>query len=119
LDIGIINMRFKYLDMDTVSDVKYPDSDTDISEPFKWIRSRIRSENIRTVFIPVHRRTSMRGRCANAAVACGMRGGAYRRCSRMSMRTGTSMRRLATRNPNGLDVAYASVIDYLYLYIVL
>jgi hypothetical protein len=33
LDIDIINMRFEYSDMDTVSDVKYPDSDTDRSEP--------------------------------------------------------------------------------------
>ena len=29
LDIDIINMRFDYSDMDTVSDVEYPDSDMD------------------------------------------------------------------------------------------
>ena len=29
LDIDIINMRFDYLDTDMVSDVEYPDSDTD------------------------------------------------------------------------------------------
>ena len=28
LDIDIINMRFKYSDTNTVSDVEYPDSDT-------------------------------------------------------------------------------------------
>ena len=35
LDIDIIIMRFGYLDTDTntVSDVKYQDSDTDISKP--------------------------------------------------------------------------------------
>ena len=33
LDIDIINMRFEYLDTDTVSDVGYPDSDTDRSQP--------------------------------------------------------------------------------------
>ena len=35
LDIDIINMRFEYSDMDTdtVSDVGYPDSDTDKSQP--------------------------------------------------------------------------------------
>ena len=33
LDIDIINIRFKYLDTDTVSDVKHSDSNTDISEP--------------------------------------------------------------------------------------
>ena len=35
LDIDIINMRFEYSDTDTdmVSDVEYPDSDTDRSEP--------------------------------------------------------------------------------------
>jgi hypothetical protein len=33
LDVDIINMRFKYSDTDTVSDVEYPDSDTDISKP--------------------------------------------------------------------------------------
>ena len=37
LDINIINMRFEYLDTDTdtdtVSDVGYPDSDTDRSQP--------------------------------------------------------------------------------------
>ena len=31
LDIDIINMRFEYSDTDTVSDVEYPDSDTDRS----------------------------------------------------------------------------------------
>jgi hypothetical protein len=30
LDIDIINMRFEYSDTDTVLDVEYPDSDTDI-----------------------------------------------------------------------------------------
>ena len=29
LDTDIINMRFKYLDTDTVSDIEYPDSDMD------------------------------------------------------------------------------------------
>jgi hypothetical protein len=29
MDIDSINMRFEYLDMDTVSDIEYPDSDTD------------------------------------------------------------------------------------------
>jgi hypothetical protein len=33
LDVDIINMRFKYSDTDTVSDVEYPDLDTDRSEP--------------------------------------------------------------------------------------
>ena len=33
LDIDIINMRFEYSDTDTVSDVGYPDSDTDRSQP--------------------------------------------------------------------------------------
>jgi len=33
LDVDIINIRFKYSDTDTVSDVKYSDSDTDRSEP--------------------------------------------------------------------------------------
>jgi hypothetical protein len=33
LDIDIINMWFKYSDTDTVSDVKYPDSDTDGLKP--------------------------------------------------------------------------------------
>jgi hypothetical protein len=33
LDVDIINMRFKYSDTDTVSDVEYLDSDTDISKP--------------------------------------------------------------------------------------
>ena len=32
LDIDIVNMRFDYLDTDTVSDVEYPDSDTDRSK---------------------------------------------------------------------------------------
>jgi hypothetical protein len=35
LDIDIINIRFEYLYTDTVSDIKYPDSNTDIFEPFK------------------------------------------------------------------------------------
>jgi hypothetical protein len=34
LDIDIINMRFEYSDTDTVSDVAYPDSDTDRFKPF-------------------------------------------------------------------------------------
>ena len=33
LDIDIINMRFEYLNTDTVSDVGYPDSDMDRSQP--------------------------------------------------------------------------------------
>ena len=33
LGIDIINIRFEYSDMDTVSDVGYPDSDTDRSQP--------------------------------------------------------------------------------------
>ena len=33
LDVDIINMRFDYLDTDTVSDVEYLDSDTDRFEP--------------------------------------------------------------------------------------
>jgi hypothetical protein len=33
LDIDIINMRFGYSDMDTISDVEYPDSDIDKSKP--------------------------------------------------------------------------------------
>ena len=33
LDINIINMRFEYSDMDTILDVGYPNSDTDISQP--------------------------------------------------------------------------------------
>jgi hypothetical protein len=33
LDIDIINMRFDYSDTDTVSDVEYPDSDADRSQP--------------------------------------------------------------------------------------
>jgi len=47
-------MRFEYLDTDTVSDVKYLDSDTNGSNPSKQIWSQIRSENIRTVFIPTN-----------------------------------------------------------------
>ena len=35
LDIDIINMRFEYSDTDTVSDVGYPDSDTDRSQPLQ------------------------------------------------------------------------------------
>ena len=34
LDIDVINMRFEYSDMDTVSDVKYLNSDTNRSELF-------------------------------------------------------------------------------------
>jgi hypothetical protein len=30
LDVDIINMRFEYSDTDSVSDVEYPDLDTDI-----------------------------------------------------------------------------------------
>ena len=33
LDVDTINIRFKYLDTDMVSDVEYSDSDTDRSEP--------------------------------------------------------------------------------------
>ena len=33
LDIDITNMQFEYSDTDTVSDVGYPDSDTDRSQP--------------------------------------------------------------------------------------
>jgi len=33
LDVDIINIRFKYLDTDTVSDVEYSDSEMDRSEP--------------------------------------------------------------------------------------
>jgi hypothetical protein len=33
LDIDIINMRFEYSDMDTISDVEYPDSDIDEFKP--------------------------------------------------------------------------------------
>jgi hypothetical protein len=33
LDIDIINMQFKYLDTDTVSNVEYLDSDMNRSEP--------------------------------------------------------------------------------------
>ena len=33
LDVDIINMRFKYSDIDTVLDVEYSDSDTDKFEP--------------------------------------------------------------------------------------
>jgi len=48
-DHGMHNMRFEYTD--TVSDVEYPNSDTDGSEPSKRIRSRIQSKNISTVLI--------------------------------------------------------------------
>ena len=34
LDVDIMNIRFKYSDTDTVSDVEYSNSNTDISEPF-------------------------------------------------------------------------------------
>jgi hypothetical protein len=53
LDSDIINMRFEYSNMDTVSDVEYPDSDMDIFGPLSRIRSQIRLENIRTVFTHV------------------------------------------------------------------
>jgi hypothetical protein len=35
LDIDVINMRFEYsdTDMDTVSDIEYPDSNADIYQP--------------------------------------------------------------------------------------
>ena len=33
LDVDIINMQSEYSDTDTVSNVEYPDSDTDGSEP--------------------------------------------------------------------------------------
>jgi len=33
LDVDIINIRFKYLNTDTVSDVEYSDSDMDRSKP--------------------------------------------------------------------------------------
>jgi len=33
LDVDIINIRFKYSDTNTVSDVEYSDSNTDRSEP--------------------------------------------------------------------------------------
>ena len=33
LDIDIINIRFEYSDADAVSDVEYPDSDIDRSQP--------------------------------------------------------------------------------------
>jgi len=51
LGIDIANMLFEYSDTDPVSDVEYPDSDTDRSEPLR-IQSRIRSENINTVCTP-------------------------------------------------------------------
>ena len=57
LDVDIINIRFKYSDTDTVSDVDYSDSNTDRSEPPKRIWSRIWSQNICTVFIPACRHT--------------------------------------------------------------
>jgi hypothetical protein len=34
LDVDMINIRFKYSKTDTESDVKYSDSNMDISEPF-------------------------------------------------------------------------------------
>jgi hypothetical protein len=33
LYVDVINMRFEYLDMDTVLDVEYPDSDTNGYKP--------------------------------------------------------------------------------------
>ena len=33
LDVDIINIRFKYSDTDTVSDIEYLDSDMDRSKP--------------------------------------------------------------------------------------
>jgi hypothetical protein len=42
-------MRFDYSDTNTVSDVKYPDLNIDISEPSKRIWSLVQSENIPNV----------------------------------------------------------------------
>ena len=52
LDIDIINIRFEYSDMDTVSDVDIRTQIRTDLNPSKRIRFRIRSENIRTIFIP-------------------------------------------------------------------
>ena len=50
LDIDIINIRFEYSDTDTISDIEYRTRiRTDLNHS-KWIRSRMWSENIRTVF---------------------------------------------------------------------
>ena len=35
LDVDIINIRFKYSDADTISDIEYSNSNTDVSEPLK------------------------------------------------------------------------------------
>ena len=51
LDIDIINMRFEYSDTDTVSDVDIRTRIRTDLNPSKRIRFRIRSENIRTIFI--------------------------------------------------------------------
>ena len=40
LDVDIINIRFKYLNTDTISDVKYSDSRRDLNHS-KQIQSRI------------------------------------------------------------------------------
>jgi hypothetical protein len=50
LDIDIINIQFEYSDMNTLSDVEYLDLIRTDLNPSKRIRSRIRSENICTVF---------------------------------------------------------------------
>ena len=55
LDVDIINIRFKYSDMDTVSDVNIRTrirTDLNLS---KRIQSRIWSKNICTIFIPAYR----------------------------------------------------------------
>jgi hypothetical protein len=48
-DVNIINIRFEYSDTDTVSNVEYLNSDTDISEPLSidLISNTVRN---RTVF---------------------------------------------------------------------
>ena len=43
-------MQFEYSDTDTISDVEYPDSDTDGSKLLET--DSILSENIRTIFTP-------------------------------------------------------------------
>jgi len=58
LDIDIINIQFKYLDTNTVSDIEYSNSDADRLNSSKRIQSRIRSENICTVFILAIRDTT-------------------------------------------------------------
>ena len=54
LNVNIINIRFKYLDTDTVSDVEHSDSYR--LNHSKQIRSRIQSENINTIVIPITER---------------------------------------------------------------